>query len=166
MKTTQKLMFIGKTYSGKTTLVQYLNNKPLIYKKTQAIEIINSQLIDTPGEFLEQRSFTGALMVTSYEADVILLLQAADDEQTMFPPAFNTIFNKTVIGIVTKIDLVSEEQIAIAKDCLKKAGANKIFLISVISNQGVDSLIEYLECDESESLHSELCRDFESGVVK
>ncbi len=145
MKTTKKLMFVGKTFAGKTTLIQYLKDTPLIYRKTQAIEIIDSQLIDTPGEFLEQRGFTGALMVTSVEADVIILLQASDEPHSMFPPAFSSIFTKPVIGVVSKSDIATKEQIAQISNCLLEAGASKVFSISSVTGEGLPELIDYIE---------------------
>ena len=69
----KKLMMIGKVGCGKTTLTQYLNNKELSYKKTQALEIVGD-VIDTPGEYVERRSYYQALAVTSVDVDVVLLL--------------------------------------------------------------------------------------------
>ena len=38
-----RLMMIGKTGCGKTTLCQRLNDEPLRYKKTQAVELVGGQ---------------------------------------------------------------------------------------------------------------------------
>ncbi len=151
MKTAKKLMLVGKTFAGKTTLLQYLTDRPLEYRKTQALEIIDSQLIDTPGEFLEQRGFTGALIVTSYEADVIVLMQSATDEQAMFPPMFASIFTKPVLGLVSKTDIASDEQIARTKADLFSAGAKKVFEVSSYTGEGFKAFFDSLdELDSNE----------------
>ena len=60
----KKIILIGNVSCGKTTLCQYLNGQELSYKKTQALEVVRTT-IDTPGEYLEHRSFLQALIVTS-----------------------------------------------------------------------------------------------------
>ncbi len=45
--------------AGKTTLCQYINQEDLKYHKTQTIEIINDNIIDTPGEYLERTHLRG-----------------------------------------------------------------------------------------------------------
>ena len=52
----KRIILVGPTASGKTTLCQRLNGLEQVYKKTQAIEVVNCT-IDTPGEHLEHRSF-------------------------------------------------------------------------------------------------------------
>ena len=47
----KKVIFIGKTGSGKTTLCQKLDELDIKYKKTQSVEKYKNS-IDTPGEFL------------------------------------------------------------------------------------------------------------------
>ena len=49
-----KLMLVGKTGVGKTTLTQRLNKEKLEYKKTQMVDYIG-EIIDTPGEYIENR---------------------------------------------------------------------------------------------------------------
>ena len=97
---------IGKTGCGKTTLSQRLAGQVLRYQKTQTIQVVGSDIVDTPGEYLEQRQFYKALIVTAIEADVILLLHAAGEEQNGFSPGMNTLFGgKPLIGVITKTDL-------------------------------------------------------------
>lgn len=69
----KKIMLIGKTGSGKTTFCQAYKNQELIYKKTQAIDFMD-ELIDTPGEYIENRVYYKALIVTSNECDIIVSL--------------------------------------------------------------------------------------------
>lgn len=46
----KRLMFIGPSQCGKTSLTQSLRGEALHYKKTQAIEW-SPMAIDTPGEY-------------------------------------------------------------------------------------------------------------------
>ena len=67
----KKIMLIGKVGSGKTTLCQRIYNLDMTYKKTQAVEIVGGTAIDTPGEYLEHRSYLKALMVSGVDAEVL-----------------------------------------------------------------------------------------------
>lgn len=42
-----KIILIGRSMAGKTTLCQYLTNEELRYKKTQTIQVINKTMVDT-----------------------------------------------------------------------------------------------------------------------
>lgn len=141
----KKIMFIGTTGSGKTTLTQALNNEKIEYKKTQAVDF-NSYIIDTPGEYIDSRVYYNALIVTSSDADVIALIQDCSRELSVFPPAFGSIFSKPVIGICTKTDLCSsKEDLNRAEEFLREAGAEGIFMVSSINNDGLEKLKKYLE---------------------
>lgn len=147
MKTNKKnLMLVGKSRAGKTTLTQYFTNQQLSYHKTQTVQVVNGHFIDTPGEYLEQRGFYGALSVTAAEADVIAFVQSATEEATMFAPGFALMFcGKPIIGIVTKIDIANEEQIQRADSYLSDAGASICFKVSTVTGQGMTKLDEWLE---------------------
>ena len=69
----KRIILIGRSTAGKTTLCQRINNEELRYYKTQTVQVINQNMIDTPGEYLERRGFRGALVVTSADADIILM---------------------------------------------------------------------------------------------
>lgn len=138
----KKILFIGKSGCGKTTLTQKINGESLNYKKTQAIEYYDN-IIDTPGEYLENKRMYNALMVSSYDTDIIGMVQANNDNDNKFPPGFGSAFTKPIIGIVTKADL--EGDIEEIKKSLEMAGAEKIFVVSAYDSTGIDELIRYLE---------------------
>lgn len=141
----KKVIFIGKTGSGKTTLCQRIDNEELKYRKTQSIEIYNSS-IDTPGEYLENRFYYKALIVTAADADIIALIYDCTNEESYIPPGFSTMFMKDVIGIITKIDLVKDEDsIKRAEETLRGAGVSRIFKVNTLSGVGIKELMEYIE---------------------
>ena len=141
----KRIILIGRSTAGKTTLCQRLNHEELNYCKTQTVQIINRNMIDTPGEYLERRGFRGALMVSSTEADLIIFVQDATENGTMFPPQFGTMFAKPCVGVVSKIDIATPQQIADAEAFLRAAGAGRIFRISSVTGEGVKALAEERE---------------------
>lgn len=141
---TRKIILIGKTGSGKTTLIQRIENRELEYHKTQTVQS-HMNFIDTPGEYLENRTYYKALLVTSADADVIGLVQDASSDETWLPPMFSMAFAKESIGIVTKCDLAEDEEaIRRAERRLRDAGACRIFRVSSVLGDGVDELVRYM----------------------
>lgn len=140
----KNIIFMGKTGSGKTTLCQKLDQLELKYKKTQSVELYNNA-IDTPGEYMENRGLYNALITTSADAKVIAIVYDATQEENYIAPGFASMFCKEVIGIITKTNKASEEEIDIAYERLTLAGASKIFKIDTVDNIGLDELFEYLE---------------------
>ncbi len=136
---------IGNISSGKTTVSQVLLDMIVVYKKTQMVEILGGAILDTPGEYLERSKMRGTLSVIATEADVIGLVISAIDELMMIPPGYAGSFAKPVIGIITKIDLATDEQISHAVKNLKSVGVSKIFKVSCITNEGIAELKSYLK---------------------
>lgn len=148
----KKVMFVGAVGVGKTTLTQRLKGLDISYHKTQAVQF-HQEIIDTPGEFLQHREFYQALMVTSAEAEVVGLLLSATERQQVFPAGFVSLFNKPVIGIITKMDLLeegSEKRLAMLEKQLQAAGCKHIFKISSVENEGIQELRTFLGADEKE----------------
>lgn len=138
----KKVILIGASYSGKTSLAQAVNQLPLDYKKTQTVEYI-SYVLDTPGEYIENRNYYPALIVSSYDCDIIGLVQDATEEKNIFPPSFASIFSKPVIGLITKIDC-RDANINSAKQFLTVAGVERIFELSSLKGIGIRELKKYL----------------------
>ena len=143
-KKQKRIILIGHSAAGKTTLCQYFSHQALQYHKTQTVQIINQNMIDTPGEYIERTYMRGALMVSSADADLIVLVQDATDHSTIFPPAYTSMYAKPAIGIVTKADLASENEIADAVKYLELAVVQKIFVTSSVEGTGFEELSELL----------------------
>jgi len=148
MERRRRIILIGNTGAGKTTLTQYINHEELKYSKTQTVQIVDQTIIDTPGEYLAYSYFRGTMMVTACDADMIVLVQDATAPTTMFPPSYSSLFGKPAIGVVTKADLASEEQIDKAKQYLLMAGATKLFVTSSVAGTGFDDFLKEIGYDD------------------
>ncbi|MEG0133483.1 MAG: EutP/PduV family microcompartment system protein [Clostridium sp.] len=140
----KKVIFIGKTGSGKTTLCQKLNNYEVEYKKTQSVEIYDES-IDTPGEYLENRFYYKALIVTAADANIIGLVYDCTSEESYIAPGFASMFSKDTIGIITKIDMaLNSDEIQRARERLQEAGVSTIFEVNTLDGTGIAELDKYL----------------------
>ena len=140
----KKILLAGAVACGKTTLCQRLNGLAQSYKKTQSLEVVGTT-IDTPGEYLEHRSFLRGLVVTASEADLVLFLQDASQERFLYSPGMAGMFPVPVAGVVTKADLATERQVRDAREMLELAGAQPIFTISAVTQEGMEDLLAFLE---------------------
>ena len=136
----KKTLLVGRHGVGKTTLKQALRGEEIHYVKTQYMDY-GDWLIDSPGEYAEVHGLGAALAIYAYEADIVALLIAADDDYSLFPPNLTCMVNREVIGIVTKIDHASPER---AERWLRLSGCEKIFPINSHSGEGVEALKSYL----------------------
>lgn len=143
----KKILLIGTVGCGKTTLCQKLNGMKITYKKTQVLEIIN-RTIDTPGEYLEHRSFFSALVTTSVDADVVIFVIDPTQTRYMFSPGQASSFPIPVMGVISKAELATQEQIACARELLALAGADPILMVSAFTGQGIGALAELLQEEE------------------
>lgn len=145
----KRILLVGTIGCGKTTLCQALNGMALEYKKTQAIEVINTT-IDTPGEYLEHRSFLQGLLVTSVETDLVLFLQDAAYPRFMYSPGQAAAFPVPVAGVVSKIDAARPEDVAQARELLKLTGADPVFEVSSVTGEGLKELMAFLATPEED----------------
>ncbi|WP_312354682.1 EutP/PduV family microcompartment system protein [Aminipila sp.] len=141
----RKIMLLGRSEAGKTTLTQALKGETITYHKTQYVNYYDV-IIDTPGEYAESKTLGGALAIYSFEADVIGMLLSAIEPYSLYPPAVCAIATREVIGIVTKIDH-KEADIEQAKEWLRLAGCEKIFCVSAYTGEGISDILEYLKED-------------------
>ena len=139
----KKIMLVGRSESGKTTLTQALRGQKITYHKTQYIGF-KDLVIDTPGEYAENKDLSSALALYSYEADVIGLLVSATEPFTLFPPNIVTMVNREVIGIVTKID-DPQANLEQKKLWLTLSGCKDIFFVSGITGEGLPELYNHLK---------------------
>ncbi|GAB5071596.1 propanediol utilization protein PduV [Citrobacter sedlakii] len=147
----KRMMLIGPSQCGKTSLTQALRGEALQYQKTQAI-VWSAETIDTPGEYLENRCLYSALLACACEADVIALVLNSDAGWSPFSPGFTGPMNRPVIGILTKADLANPQRITRVTQWLTLAGAQAVFVTSAVNNSGLDELFAFLNQKEPSCL--------------
>lgn len=142
MKKEKRIMLIGRSGAGKTTLKQSLSGRKTTYEKTQAVSM-DSKIIDTPGEYIQTKNLGTALAIYSYEADVIGLLLSATEPYSLFSPNITCMTTKEVIGIVTHSDSEGGSS-KNAEKWLRLAGCKRIFFVNSLTGEGTEELKEYL----------------------
>lgn len=143
----KKVILVGNVACGKTTLCQRINGLERSYKKTQALEVIN-RTIDTPGEYLEHRSYLQSLVVTSVETDQVLFVLDATQSRYMYSPGLAAAFPVPVAGVITKIDSAAGKEIETAQKLLELSGAAPIFAVSAYTGEGIPELMGFLSSEE------------------
>ena len=152
----RKLVLMGRSEAGKTTLTQALKGEEIRYYKTQYVQYFDS-FIDTPGEYAQSHRLGKALALYTYEADVVGILVAANEPYCIFPPCVTSQANRECIGIVTKIDLPNAN-VPLADRWLRNAGCTKIFHVNSLEGEGVPEILEYLKSDPPPKVSPEEAR--------
>ena len=137
----KKIILIGRVAAGKTTLTQALRGEEIHYFKTQYVNYLDT-IIDTPGEYAENHDLGAALCLYAYEADVVALLIAADEQYSLFPPNITCMVNREVIGIVTKCDKADPTT---AEGWLRLSGCETVFHVDSKTGTGINKVLEHLK---------------------
>ena len=130
----KKIMLVGRSGAGKTTLTQAMKGRKITYHKTQYINNYDV-IIDTPGEYAENKTLARALILYSYEADIVGLLMSAIEDYSLYSPNIVSMATREVIGIVTQIDQ-PEARPDLATMWLELTGCKKIFLCQLRDGEG------------------------------
>lgn len=139
----RKIVLMGRSEAGKTTLTQALRGEKIKYQKTQYVNHFD-MIIDTPGEYAQTKHLGYALALYSYEADVVGLLMAADEPYSLYPPNCTCMVNREVIGIVTKINDPAADRKRAGR-WLKLTGCRRIFYVDSKTQEGIPELLAYLK---------------------
>ncbi len=138
----KKIILMGRSECGKTTLTQALKGERIQYHKTQYINYFDV-IIDTPGEYIQTKQLGYALALYAYEADVVGLLLSATEPYSLYPPNITCMVNREVVGIVTKINEKGANPER-AKRWLQLSGCKTIFFVDSKLQQGIPEILEYL----------------------
>lgn len=149
----KKIILIGRSESGKTTLTQALKGEKISYHKTQYTNHFDV-IIDTPGEYIQTKTLGAALAMYTFEAQVVGLLVSACEPYSLFSPSITPLANRDVIGIVTKINNPNAN-CTLAAHWLKLAGCQRIFYVDSVTGEGVWQIFDYLK-EEKDKMPWEL----------
>lgn len=141
----KKMFLMGRSEAGKTSLTQALKGEELHYVKTQYTNT-DDDTIDSPGEYAESKHFSVGLACFSFEADVIALVQAADEPYNLFGPGGRAFILRPYIGIITKVDS-PYANVPMVRQWMENAGCERIFEVNNVTREGVSELLAYLEED-------------------
>ena len=146
----KKIILIGRSGAGKTTLTQALKGEEIKYHKTQYVNYFEC-IIDTPGEYAQTHELGYALALYSYEADVVGLLLSATEPYSLYPPNITCMVNREVVGIVTQINEPKADPER-AATWLRLSGCKKIFYVDSTVGTGVPDILSYLREEETEEI--------------
>lgn len=151
---------MGGVGAGKTTLLRALEGAGQAARKTQMVEYAGWG-IDTPGEYAERGGFSGNLVATAGDAQLLVVVHDAGRPRTNFSPRYFTQFTRPTIGVVTKIDTDGAD-VGRATALLREAGVRgEIFPVSAITGSGLSTLRQSLLTLRSawkEQTHGECAR--------
>ena len=130
----KKIFLMGRSEAGKTSLTQALKGEELHYHKTQYTNT-NEDTIDSPGEYAESKHFSVGLACFSFEADVIAIVQAANEPFNLFSD-----------GSITKVDS-PHANIPMVRQWMENMGCERIFMVNNKTREGISELMDYLQDD-------------------
>jgi ethanolamine utilization protein EutP len=139
-----RFMLFGGIGAGKTTLLRALEDKDVnTSAKSQMIDY-SGWGIDTPGEYSEMGHYRRVLMTTSFDAQMLVVVQDATFERSIFPPHYFLMFPQHTIGVITKVDH-PQADIERARGLLAAAGVTgELFCVSAFNGYGISTLREFL----------------------
>ncbi|SKA76004.1 ethanolamine utilization protein EutP [Caloramator quimbayensis] len=139
----KRIMVIGPTKCGKTTLVNSLNDYDGPLRKTQDV-IYGKNTIDVPGSYIENTWMYKHLIAIAQDASHVLILIDQSNCTDVYSPNFAKAFICPVIGVITKVDLMKENEERCIR-LLKQIGIlEPYYKISVPGGIGITDLKEYL----------------------
>ena len=141
----RKIILVGRSEAGKTTLTQALKGETITYHKTQYVNRFDV-IIDTPGEYIQTKNLGNALAMYTFEADVVGILVSAREPYSLFPPAVTPVCNRDVIGIITQKNS-KYANVVHARRWLELAGCQDIFEVDSKTGEGIAEIYEYLRED-------------------
>ncbi|MCR5303473.1 MAG: EutP/PduV family microcompartment system protein [Lachnospiraceae bacterium] len=141
----KKIFLMGRSEAGKTSLTQALKGEELHYSKTQYTNI-NDDMIDSPGEYAESKHFSVGLACFSFEADVVAIVQSADEPYNLFGSCLHTFISRPLIGVITKTDSPIAN-VPMIRQWMENAGCDRIFEVNNITGEGIKELLDYLNED-------------------
>lgn len=139
----KRIMIIGPSRSGKTTIANYLNGYTGSIKRTADV-IYGENTMDVPSSYIENSWMYKHIIALAQDASKILILVDGANFSKVYSEGFAKLFSIPVIGVITKVDSNSFNKEKSIKQ-LKTIGINEpYFLIDKNHEVGIKKLKEYL----------------------
>lgn len=139
----KRVMVVGPSRCGKTTLVRALDDDDRPLRRTPDL-IYGKRTMDCPGSYVENADMYKHLIAASQDASHVLVLVDQSRPIDIYSPSFAQAFTKPVIGVITKIDLMPENEESCMRQMRLIGVEGPIFKVSVPNGIGVAALKEYL----------------------
>ncbi|MCW8327759.1 50S ribosome-binding GTPase [Photobacterium sp. SDRW27] len=139
------IAFIGEVDAGKSALINKLIVQETNTGKTQSPIFYKGRVVDTPGEFVDNRSWNGALLSTISSVKTIVILQPATAKRVSAPSGLLRVYpNKNIVGVISKVDAEGAD-CAKAGTLLKQHGVpGPYFHTSIFDQASIDQLYHHL----------------------
>jgi ethanolamine utilization protein EutP len=105
----KRIMVIGPGRSGKSVLVQALNDEQGKIRRT-ADMIYGKNTIDVPGSYIENAWMYKHIIAASQDASHVLIVVDQSRCIPVYSPGFAKVFHCPVLGVITKSDLSPENE--------------------------------------------------------
>lgn len=141
----RRIMIMGPTGSGKTTLCHAFNGYEGPLRKTQDM-IFGKYTIDVPGSYLDNPwMYKHLISAAQNNASQIVMLVDAAGMREVYSPGFAKVFTCPVTGVITKCG-PEEEHARKCEEQLKKIGVKKpwFYISSKDDEVGIEKLKDYL----------------------
>ncbi|MBU5484532.1 EutP/PduV family microcompartment system protein [Clostridium sp. MSJ-11] len=139
----KRIMVIGPSKSGKTTIVNALNDYDGPLKGTPEV-IYGKNTIDVPGPYIENSWMYKHVIAVAQDASHVLIIVDQSNCTEIYSPGFAKSFRCPIIGVITKCDLIPENE----EKCLRQLKAIGVsepyFHISFPMGTGINALKKYL----------------------
>lgn len=141
----KRIMVIGPSKCGKTTLVNALNDYDGPLRRTPDL-IYGKNTIDVPGSYIENAWMYKHIIAAAQDASCVLILVDQSNCTEIYSHGFAKSFSCPVIGgVITKCDLMPENKEKCVMQLKKIGGVSEpYFHISFEMGTGIDALKEYL----------------------
>jgi len=139
----KRIMVIGPTGCGKTTLVNALNDEDKPLRKTQNM-IYGKNTIDVPGAYIENAWMYKHLIAAAQDASHILLLVDQSKSADVYSPGFAGAFRIPVTGVIMKCDIAGGNEDACVRQLRRTGVMEPYFRISIPDGKGIEELKRFL----------------------
>ena len=139
----KRVMVIGPSRCGKTTLVRALEEDGRPLRRTPDL-IYGKRTMDCPGSYVENADMYKHLIAASQDASHVLILVDQSRPIDIYSPNFARVFTKPVVGVITKVDLMPENEESCLRQMRLIGVEEPIFRVSVPEGIGIEALKQYL----------------------